>query len=60
MPALASIFKDDAYVPNPAVSWWNGNVVLALDQDGIGLITGQESIDGVLSAIDAAWKEGPS
>ena len=34
--------------------------LLALQQDGIGLITGQTTIDGVLNAMDAAWKQGPS
>ena len=28
--------------------------------DGLGLITGQTSIDDVLNAMDAAWKQGPS
>jgi hypothetical protein len=33
---------------------------VALNQDGLGLITGQTTIDGVLNAMDAAWKQGPS
>jgi hypothetical protein len=26
----------------------------------IGLVTGQETIDDILKAMDAAWKQGPS
>ena len=44
---------------NPTQSWWNANVLLALQQNEIGLITGQRSIDDVLNAMDAAWKQGP-
>ena len=33
---------------------------LALQQNQIGLITGQRSIDDVLKAMDAAWQKGPS
>ena len=29
-------------------------------QDAIGLVTGQETIDDILNAMDAAWKQGPS
>jgi raffinose/stachyose/melibiose transport system substrate-binding protein len=64
LPAFMSpfipVFKTHAYVMNPPQSWWNADVLLVLQQDGIGLITGQESIDDLLSAMDDAWKEGPS
>ena len=33
---------------------------LSLQQDAIGLLTGQRSIDDVLGATDAAWKQGPA
>ena len=46
------------HLPDP--TWWNASVLLALQQDGIGLITGQRSIDDVLNAMDAAWKQGPA
>ena len=36
------------------------NVQLTLETDEIGLITGQTTIDDLLSAMDAAWKQGPS
>ena len=54
------MLKDHAYVVNPVQTWWNPNVLLALQQDEVGLITGQQSIDDVLNAMDAAWKQGPS
>jgi hypothetical protein len=60
MSAFTPIFNRREYVLNPQQSWWNANVMLALEQDGIGLITGQESIDDVLNAMDAAWKQGPT
>jgi raffinose/stachyose/melibiose transport system substrate-binding protein len=60
MVGFAPIVDDHEYVINPAETWWNPNVDSALEQDGIGLVTGQESIDDVLNAMDAAWKEGPS
>jgi hypothetical protein len=42
------------------VTWWNGDVMQALVNDQIGLVTGQVTIDGLLNAMDTAWKEGPS
>jgi hypothetical protein len=47
-------------VLNPSVTWWNPNVLLALFTDGIGLVTGQETPDSILQAMDAAWKQGPA
>ena len=55
-PALAA----HEYALNPELTWWNPGVAMALNQDGVGLITGQTSIDDVLNAMDAAWKQGPS
>jgi raffinose/stachyose/melibiose transport system substrate-binding protein len=57
---FAPVFERRHYVVNPQSTWWNANVPLALNQDGIGLVTGQETIDDVLNAMDAAWKQGPS
>jgi hypothetical protein len=45
---------------NPIESWWNPNVQLVLAQDSVGLLTGQATLDDVLNAMDAAWKQGPS
>jgi raffinose/stachyose/melibiose transport system substrate-binding protein len=55
-PALAS----HEYALNPEGAWWNPGVAMALNQDGAGLITGQTTIDQVLQAMDAAWKQGPA
>ncbi len=60
MSTLAAVFKDHEYVPNPEQRWWNAAVLGVLEEDGIGLITAQTSIDDVLNAMDAAWKQGPS
>ncbi len=60
MPSFATIFGQHQYVLNPIQTWWNAGVVLALQQNEIGLITGQRSTDDVLNAMDAAWKQGPS
>jgi hypothetical protein len=55
-PAIAS----GKYTIDPTVTWWNGDVMQALVNDQIGLVTGQVTIDGLLNAMDTAWKEGPS
>jgi raffinose/stachyose/melibiose transport system substrate-binding protein len=60
MPDFATVFEERDYVMNPPQSWWNPNVLLTLQQNGIGLITGQRSIDDVLKAMDAAWQQGPA
>ncbi len=57
---VAAMLRDHAYVVNPNQTWWNAGVVAVLAQDGIGLLTGQVSIDETLNAMDAAWKLGPS
>jgi raffinose/stachyose/melibiose transport system substrate-binding protein len=60
MSPLAPALKGHGWVLNPDLTWWNPDVLLALRTDAIGLVTGQETIDGVLNAMDAAWKQGPS
>ncbi len=60
MTTFTSVFAGHAYVINPQEKWWNADVLGALEQDDIGLITGQESIDDILNAMDAGWKQGPS
>jgi raffinose/stachyose/melibiose transport system substrate-binding protein len=57
---VAAMLKNHAYVVNPSQKWWNASVVPALAQGSIGLLTGQLSVDDVLNAMDAAWKQGPS
>jgi raffinose/stachyose/melibiose transport system substrate-binding protein len=60
MSDFAAVFARHAYVVNPIETWWNADVLAALQTNQIGLITGQRSIDDVLNAMDQAWKEGPS
>jgi raffinose/stachyose/melibiose transport system substrate-binding protein len=59
-PTFESAFAAHHYVVSPSANWWNGDVLLALQTDAIGLITGQETVDGVLQAMDDAWNEGPT
>jgi hypothetical protein len=59
MSDFATVLKDHEYVMQPALQLANTNVGAVLG-NGIGLITGQESVDGFLQAMDAAWKQGPS
>jgi raffinose/stachyose/melibiose transport system substrate-binding protein len=60
MSAFAPVFSSGKYVVDPLATWWNPDVLNTLEQDQIGLVTGQETVDGLLSALDAAFKEGPS
>jgi raffinose/stachyose/melibiose transport system substrate-binding protein len=60
MSSELSAVEQGKYVISPVETWWNSNVLLQLQQNQIGLITGQRSIDDVLNAMDAAWKQGPT
>jgi raffinose/stachyose/melibiose transport system substrate-binding protein len=60
MSAYSSVLDKHAYVVNPQQTWWNPDVLIALQQNQIGLITGQRSVDDVLGSMDAAWKKGPA
>jgi hypothetical protein len=52
------MFEEHEYVVNPSQNWWNANVAGAFTP--VGLLTGQLSVDDLLNAMDAAWKQGPS
>ena len=56
---FAAVLAQRRYRVTPLQNWWNASVLLALQQNQIGLITGQRSIDDVLKAMDAAWLQGP-
>ena len=60
MSDFDTVFEDHGYVMSPISNWWNANVLTSLQRDGIGLITGQRTIDDVLTGMDAAWKQGPA
>jgi raffinose/stachyose/melibiose transport system substrate-binding protein len=60
MSSFAPLVASHAYALNPGQGWWNDGVVSALQSYGIGLLTGQTSVDDVLNAMDAAWQQGPS
>jgi raffinose/stachyose/melibiose transport system substrate-binding protein len=59
MSSFAPLLAAKAYVMEPLQTWWNTSTLLALQQE-VGLLTGQTTVDGILSAMDAAWKQGPS
>jgi raffinose/stachyose/melibiose transport system substrate-binding protein len=58
--SFAPVVNSREYVMNPQETWWNAAVLTALQTYQIGLITGQSTIDQILNAMDAAWKQGPS
>ncbi len=60
MVGFGPILSRREWVLNPAQTWWNPSVDTILQQDGIGLVTGQVTVDDVLNAMDAAWKQGRS
>jgi raffinose/stachyose/melibiose transport system substrate-binding protein len=60
MSADVPLVAQGRWVINPQETWWNPAVLLAMTSTQIGLITGQQSIDDVLNAMDAAWKQGPA
>jgi raffinose/stachyose/melibiose transport system substrate-binding protein len=56
---FATVLAQQRFRVTPLQNWWNADVLLALQQNQIGLITGQRAIDDVLEAMDAAWAHGP-
>jgi raffinose/stachyose/melibiose transport system substrate-binding protein len=60
MAPFEPVITGHRYVFAPQVSWWNPDTAQVLSQQGIGLITGQDSVDDLLTAMDAAWKKGPA
>jgi raffinose/stachyose/melibiose transport system substrate-binding protein len=59
MSSLGPALTAGRYVIDPEDLWWNPGVLVTLEQDGIGLVTGQTTVDGLLNAMDTAWKQGP-
>jgi raffinose/stachyose/melibiose transport system substrate-binding protein len=60
MSSIAPLLAAHEYVIDPSQLWWNPNVLLALNQDEVGLLTGQSTVDDILTAMDAAWRQGPA
>jgi raffinose/stachyose/melibiose transport system substrate-binding protein len=58
MSTESSAVTSRAYAIEPAQTWPNANVSLAMQNNQTGLITGQRTADDVLKAMDAAWKPG--
>jgi len=59
MASERSVLEKGRWVISPVETFRNANVLLQMQSNQIGLITGQRSIDDVLNAMDAAWKQGP-
>ena len=59
LASFVPLYKQGRYGINPIETWWNASVGNALTTNATGLLTGQQSIDDVLTAMDAAWKLGP-
>jgi raffinose/stachyose/melibiose transport system substrate-binding protein len=60
LASFAPVLADHRYALDPEDTWWNPSVAAALNQYGVGLLTGRTSIDDVLNAMDTAWKQGPA
>jgi raffinose/stachyose/melibiose transport system substrate-binding protein len=60
MSSIAPLLAAHEYVISPSQTWWNPNVLLALQQDELGLLTDQSTPDSILTAMDAAWQQGPA
>jgi raffinose/stachyose/melibiose transport system substrate-binding protein len=60
LASFAPLVTDNQYARAPGQTWWNESVGQAPYQDGVGLLTGQTSIDEILKAMDTAWQQGPS
>jgi raffinose/stachyose/melibiose transport system substrate-binding protein len=60
LSSFAPLIKEHDYAINPEQFWWNTDVGNALMTYSQGLLTGQETVDDVLNAMDAAWKQGPA
>jgi raffinose/stachyose/melibiose transport system substrate-binding protein len=56
MSDFQTVFKDNEYVPQPLLNLGNAKAGGVLGTDAIGLLTGQATPDGILQAMDAAWK----
>jgi raffinose/stachyose/melibiose transport system substrate-binding protein len=59
MSSLAAPLAANDYRFQASTTCWNAGIQAALEQQALGLFTGQSSIDGILAAMDAAWKQGP-
>jgi raffinose/stachyose/melibiose transport system substrate-binding protein len=60
LSSYVQLLADHRYALDPGYYWWNASVAAALNSLGEGLITGQTTVDGVLNAMDVAWKLGPT
>jgi raffinose/stachyose/melibiose transport system substrate-binding protein len=55
MSAFAPVLANNRYIVDPAATW-TGSVGLVETNGGTGLLTGQSTVDGVLTGMDAAWQ----
>ena len=60
MSAFTPVFAQNRYIVDPFAALGNGKVGAAEFEQAQGLLTGQTTVDGAVSAMDAAWQQGPS
>ena len=61
MSGSRPVFKDHRYVVLPDETWWNADRLAALDTIRRRRCSPvRATIDDVLNAMDAAWKQGPA
>jgi raffinose/stachyose/melibiose transport system substrate-binding protein len=60
MSSLTAPLAAHDYVFQASTYWWNADIQTALEQQAPGLFTEQSTIDGILAAMDTAWKQGPA
>ncbi len=60
MSAFTPVFAQNRFIVDPFAALGNGQVGLTEIQQAQGLLTGQTTVDGAVSAMDAAWKQGPN
>lgn len=54
---VAGLIDSEQFVPFPVTVWTNQNVFLTLGSGVQGLLTGQQTVDGLLTELDTVWDE---
>lgn len=54
---VASLIEDGDYVTFPVTVWTNPNVFLTLGSGVQGLLTNQQTVDGLLEELDTVWDQ---
>lgn len=54
---VADLIDSEQFVPFPVTVWTNQNVFLTLGSGVQALLTGQQTVDGLLEELDTVWDE---